>query len=128
MKGYWLLLMFILLSFVVSSTELTLPDGSVFNINIITATQGNGTGWNQTGTSLYPSQADSLVKDQTLSGSGNSCLQVDNDGIISTTGTTCSGTSSTFDLKNVSNTTSISRILDANLLARVGDFDLRNIS
>lgn len=35
---------------------------------------------------------------------------------------------SNFRLENVSNTTSISRILDSNLLARVGNFDLRNIS
>ncbi|MEK6946172.1 MAG: hypothetical protein AABX32_01055 [Nanoarchaeota archaeon] len=33
-----------------------------------------------------------------------------------------------FNLGNISNTTSISRILDANLLARVGDFNLGNIS
>ena len=106
-----------------------MPNGDTLNINIITATAGNGTGWNQTGTSLFPSAADSIIKIQTLGGGGNLCVQADNDGILSTVACSASPpSSSNFKLENVSNTTYISAISDNNLLQRVGNFDLRNIS
>lgn len=87
MKGYWLVLILILLAGFVSSTEIVLDRNEPLRITINVL---NGSGlWNQTGGDLYPENAALNLKVQTLAGTGTRCVQTSSTGVLSATSSSC---------------------------------------